>query len=180
MSSDPTGFPPDQPYRDPSSPYDQGLPPPDPRQVRERVQLPAIFLIIIGVLNLLLGLWVVGNSSIAAFMRPDEFEKLLTQDSNQAKQMAELKKQGFSPQDIQKMVLSFGVGGGSVAIIASLLIITGGVCMLALKWYGLAIFASVLAAIPCISPSGCCLLGEGIGIWSLVVLLNNEIRQAFR
>ena len=43
-----------------------------------------------------------------------------------------------------------------------------------------AVFVAVLTAIPCISPASCCLLGEAMGIWALVVLLNQEIRAAFR
>ena len=52
--------------------------------------------------------------------------------------------------------------------------------MLSLRAYGLAVAASVITAIPCISCSACCGLGEGIGIWALVVLLNNDVRAAFR
>ena len=63
--------------------------------------------------------------------------------------------------------------------ITALLNIIGGIQMLRLRSYGLALFASILAAIPCISCSACCGLGEGIGIWALVVLLNPEVRAAF-
>jgi len=44
----------------------------------------------------------------------------------------------------------------------------------------LAVVTAILTAVPCLSCSACCGVGEGIGIWSLVVLLNPEVRNAFR
>ena len=38
--------------------------------------------------------------------------------------------------------------------------------------------ATILAMIPCISP--CCLLGLPVGIWSLVVLLDENVKASFR
>lgn len=42
----------------------------------------------------------------------------------------------------------------------------------------LAIAASILAMIPCISP--CCIVGLPIGIWCLVILNKPEVKAAFR
>jgi hypothetical protein len=67
-----------------------------------------------------------------------------------------------------------------VAAIVALLVILGAARMLVLKSYGLSLFAAILTAIPCISPSACCLLGEGVGIWAVIVLLNPDVRSAFR
>jgi hypothetical protein len=66
------------------------------------------------------------------------------------------------------------------SLLAAAITIFGGMRMLKLTSYGLAVFASVLAAIPCISPMGCCGIGEGAGIWSFVVLMNADVRSAFR
>ncbi len=49
--------------------------------------------------------------------------------------------------------------------------------MISLRWYPLAIAGSVLATIPMVSP--CCLLGLPFGIWSLVVLLQPDVKSAF-
>jgi hypothetical protein len=46
-----------------------------------------------------------------------------------------------------------------------------------LESYGLAMAASIIAMIPCVSP--CCLLGLPIGIWALVVLMKPEVKSAF-
>lgn len=45
-----------------------------------------------------------------------------------------------------------------------------------LKNYKLAIATSILAMLPC---SACCVLGLPVGIWSLVVLCNPDVRAAF-
>jgi hypothetical protein len=66
-------------------------------------------------------------------------------------------------------LLSLAVGG---------VIIFGGWKMKELKMYGLAMTASILALIPCISP--CCCLTLPAGIWSLVVLMNQDVKAAFQ
>jgi hypothetical protein len=47
-----------------------------------------------------------------------------------------------------------------------------------LQSYGLAMTASIVAMIPCISP--CCILGLPFGIWALVILNRPEVKAAFR
>jgi predicted Zn finger-like uncharacterized protein len=56
------------------------------------------------------------------------------------------------------------------------IILVGSVQMKKLKNYGLAMSASVLALLPC---NCCCLLCMPFGIWSLVVLNNPEVKDAF-
>jgi phage FluMu protein Com len=60
----------------------------------------------------------------------------------------------------------------------SALLILSGHRMRNLQSYRFAVGASVLAMIPCISP--CCALGLPVGIWSLTVLWNEEVKRAFR
>jgi hypothetical protein len=69
------------------------------------------------------------------------------------------------------------VGSAIVAILVSVLILFGGLKMKQLENYGLAMTASIVAMIPCISP--CCLIGLPIGIWALVVLSKPEVKSAF-
>ena len=59
------------------------------------------------------------------------------------------------------------------------LVIFGALKMKALQSYGLAMTAAIVAMLPCTS-SWCCLLGLPIGIWALVVLMNNDVKAAFR
>ena len=60
------------------------------------------------------------------------------------------------------------------------LIVFGGVQMLKQRSYGLAMAASILTMLPCLTCLGCCGVGEGIGIWALVVLLNEDVKRSFR
>jgi len=58
------------------------------------------------------------------------------------------------------------------------LVIFGALKMRKLESYGLSMAAAVLAALPCTSP--CCFLGLPLGIWAIVVLMNQEVKSAFR
>jgi hypothetical protein len=132
----------------------------------------------VGVLNLLLALASVWIGQTLRQMPPQEFERHLKERSPDS--LEEIKRRGLTVEDILNVYgQGFTIGGG-VGIIASALTILGAVRMLMLKSHGLAIFASILAAIPCVSLTACFGLGLGIGIWSLVVLLSNDVSTAFR
>jgi hypothetical protein len=148
------------------------------RAVRGRVQAPAIALIIVGVVNLLLG----AGAALFGLQAANTPEALVEQqlEVQQPGQLKQFKQMGWSVRDILNFYLYGGIGGGALGLVTALLAILGGARMLALKSYGLAVFASVLVAIPFISCSACCGLGEGIGIWSVVVLMNEEVKAAFR
>jgi hypothetical protein len=70
-----------------------------------------------------------------------------------------------------------GMGSSFVGILVAGFIIYAALKMKDLNQWGLAIAASILAIIPCISP--CCIIGLPIGIWCLVVLTKPEIKAAF-
>lgn len=60
------------------------------------------------------------------------------------------------------------------------LIVFGGIQMLKQRSYGLAMAASILTMLPCITCLGCCGVGQGIGIWALVILMNEDVKRSFR
>jgi hypothetical protein len=64
-----------------------------------------------------------------------------------------------------------------IAILMSVVILLGALKMKKLESYGLAMTASILAMIPCLSP--CCVIGLPIGIWALMVLSKPEVKSAF-
>jgi hypothetical protein len=70
-----------------------------------------------------------------------------------------------------------GVVSNIIALLLSGLIFLGAMKMKKLENYGLAMAASIIAMIPCLSP--CCLIGLPIGIWALVVLAKPEVKSAF-
>jgi hypothetical protein len=65
-----------------------------------------------------------------------------------------------------------------VGILIDAVIIVGANKMRNLDSYGLAVAAAILSVIPCIS-SPCIVLGMPFGIWALVVLMNDDVRNAF-
>lgn len=72
---------------------------------------------------------------------------------------------------------ALGIGGSLIAVCVAAFIIYAALKMRELSQWGLAVAASVLAMIPCISP--CCIIGLPIGIWSLIVLTKPDIRATF-
>ena len=66
-----------------------------------------------------------------------------------------------------------------LAIVCSIVIVLAGVQMMRRKMYPLCLTGSVLAAIPCLSFLACCLIGEAVGIWAFVVLLQQDVRRRF-
>lgn len=147
----------------------------------QRLTLPGIFLIVIGVLNILAS---IAPFSVAFFgMRfsPEEFEKVLRSDPNQQDNLRKMKEHNLTFQDLLDIYVKGGIGYGVVILIASFLIIVAGICMLRRKARSLAILGAITAALPCISPSSCpFLIGLAVGIWALVVLVNQEVKAAFR
>jgi hypothetical protein len=64
------------------------------------------------------------------------------------------------------------------SIIASVVILLGGIQMIRLQTWGLGIAASVLCLVPCISP--CVIMGIPCGVWGLVVLCNGKVKDSFQ
>ena len=130
---------------------------PAPTAGLDQIQGPAIGLIAVAILGfliqaLLLALNLLGTSIIASQQMPREAWSRM-------------------------MSGSLGAASNIIAILVSLLILVGGLKMRKLENYGLAMAASIIAMIPCISP--CCLVGLPVGIWAVVVLSKPEIKSAF-
>ena len=70
-----------------------------------------------------------------------------------------------------------GVAFALIGIVVNAVIIFGAMKMKSLEGYTLAMTAAILAIVPC---SCCCILNMPFGIWSLVVLLNQDVKAAFR
>ena len=133
---------------------------PSAEQLRNRVQLPALFLIICGCLTLLLQmLQIVGYG----FNLADGFMN-----------------QGRNPFAIQRanssliLTITFLV----ISVGSSIVTVYGAFKMRQLRSYGFAVTACVLPMIPCMT-SCCCGLALPFSIWGLVVLLDPNVRSLF-
>lgn len=71
----------------------------------------------------------------------------------------------------------FGFGSSFVGILVAVFVIYAAIKMRELTQWSLAVVASILAMIPCISP--CCIIGLPVGIWCLIVLMRPDIKAAF-
>ncbi len=177
--------------------YGADVPPPEPgvsdavpgesRYAYQRVQAPGIALIVVGVLNLLVALfqvvgtvWIIVQPADAARKQQQEmlgqFEKAFpgiskaVQDQQQNKTPEEEKISSV----ISNLVLSV------LMMAIAILTMLAGFRMRSLRSYALSIVGAISAAIPCLSCGGCCGFGEIIGIWALIVLLNEQVKAAFR
>lgn len=139
-------------------------------QIQGKVKGPAIALIVTGVLGILLCIYALAmNLTGATAAQQQQQMNQINKDLNQQQQ--ELIKTIFAAQG------ALGLVQGVIGLIVSAVIIWGSLKMMKLESYGLAMTASILAMIPCVSP--CCILGLPFGIWSLVVLMNAEVKSAF-
>jgi hypothetical protein len=123
-----------------------------------QVSGPAIGLIVVAVLNFL--------SAAGSFAMP-----LFT---------AGLANMPNMPQQQFSMFFSTGaiVVSSIISLAVGVLILVGALKMKKLESHGLAVTASILAALPC--TSGCCIIGLPVGIWALVILFRPEVKNAFR
>ena len=92
--------------------------------------------------------------------------------------MANMAGDAGTPDAVATMMSgTIGVVGSIMGILMGGLIFFGALKMRQLTNWGLALASAILAMIPCLSP--CCCLGLPIGIWDLVVLLDNNVKQSF-
>lgn len=186
MSFDPFAASSDVPPERASTPQ----PPSDPIYARQRVQAPAIALIVVGILNLLLMVVQVGRSVLVALKPAQDLVKEqedLLEKLEEAKLLPpgfhktyQQQQKGQSPDSLKSQTVLVSILVCAVGLLIAILTLLGGIRMLSLRSYALSIAGAISAAIPCLSCGGTCCFGEIIGIWALVVLLNAEVRAAFQ
>ena len=131
--------------------------------MQERVKGPAIGLIVTGGLGALLVLLsLFSQGAMLALYRK------LGIPEDQIEQMGRMQSSNLV---VSLLMTLLGLAGAGVVIL-------GGLKMLKLQSWVLCVIASFVAMIPCFT-SCCCLVGIPIGIWSLVVLFNAEVKRAF-
>ena len=146
------------------------IPAADPVAVAATLKLPAILLIIFGVLGLLLTL---AGPFLKKFWIETElhmFEQLnvpLPPESRSAMEAAA--SSGFQAMDAFFMAL--GLTANSV-------ILAGGLKMRKVQSWGLCLAAVILMMLPC--GGFCCCIGLPLGIWMTILLNKPEVKSAFR
>lgn len=151
----------------------------DLEAARRKVALPAIFLILFGTVGFVLGLAIlvgsvaapdaIMNAYVDAFQPIIEGQPPSKQRDEQLEQMAQLRK--------TRMDTPLNLGLSAVSTALAGIMALGGLRMKGLKSYGLALTASIAALLPC---SGCLCFALPFGLWALIVLLNGDVKSAFR
>ncbi len=158
QASGATGDP--SPYQSPLA--DETAAPVVSRAVAAKVEAPAIAMIVVGGLDILICL--VGVLGVVF-----QFAIL-----NNALPGGGPPQMPFAPK--------LGVGINLVSIVLSVgisvFMLYAGLQMRKLQNHGLSVAAAILAIVPCFG--GCCLWDIPIGIWALVILLQNDVVEAFR
>jgi hypothetical protein len=142
---------------------------------RGQIMGPAIMLIVVGVLNLVSGVFMVFIGIAMHSVPSDQLEAQMKQQNPE--QVKEMQKAGISVKDMQNWEGWGFLISGIVSLLCGLIILAGGGCMLGFKLYVLGILAAILALI---SPGGCCVFGLIGGIWGLIALINPDVRAAYR
>lgn len=148
--------------------------PVDPGNRAEAVRLvtpPAIGLIVTAALGILLSLWGIANG-IRVVLNPQARDE----------QMRQMAAANIPPQLMQFLHAStsgwYNILMGFVAVVVGAVILMGAIKMMKLQNHTLALIASVLAMLPCVS--GCCCIGLPIGIWALIILFKPEVKSHFQ
>ena len=68
------------------------------------------------------------------------------------------------------------LGFGAIKLVLDLLTLYAGWQMRQLRSWGICLAGSIAAMLPC---SVCCILGLPMGIWAVIVLIDNEVKRAF-
>lgn len=144
-----------------------------------KVSPPAIGLMVVGVINILLSIYGVIMSGLV-------LAGIFDPNAAQREQFEEMAAQGGQEAEMAEMMMNImtvtqgpvGLVTNLIALIVGAIIVFGALKMKNLQSYGLALTSAIVAMIPCLS--SCCLVGLPIGIWALVVLLDNNVKQSFR
>ncbi|QDV22807.1 hypothetical protein [Aureliella helgolandensis] len=150
---------------------------PDQRSKR-RLTPPAIGLLVVGGLSVLLSLW--GAVSAALFMVG------IVEGAQIDPQQLEEMRQAFGEENewvVQMIKDSNNLGQGPLGLIFNLvglafggIVVFGSIKMLQQRSHTLAVAGAVVAMLPV---GSCCCVGLPLGIWALVILLDQSVRQDF-
>ena len=157
------------------------------QQVRDRVQWPAMFLVANAALNLLVALLQTTHLVSAAIAPADEaanFERELLQrlggqPSPPLVGTRRVQPPHTDPEALKRRTLFAEAVLAFLLLLPALLALAGGVRMYQMRGYPLAVVGSLASAVPCLSPMTCCCIGEVVGVWCVVVLLQPLVREAF-
>lgn len=136
---------------------------------KDLLNLPSLFIIILGALGGLLILSSMAGSGASQRM-VDEMVRNMPVD--QQEQMAPFLRMASQSGGAS------GIVWGIIQLALAGFVVFAGLQMRSLKNWGVALAGAILVMIPC-STSCCCCLGIPVGIWALITLTKPEVKSAF-
>lgn len=135
----------------------------------QKVNAPAVALMVTGILNLLFGVW--GLVKTAFF--PSNLQEL----DSQLQQLNNPQLVELFHKWMHMVQGPFAIAGSLFGLGLSVLILMGAIKMRSLKSYEFSMTAAIVAMLPCVT--SCCLIGLPFGIWALIVLTKPEVKSHF-
>lgn len=141
-----------------------------------RLNGPGLGLIVVGVLSALSSLGGVVSSFLGMLLGttgpgfPDlgQFEGALGGPEQQQLQLLTNAMSG-----------TMGMFTNLMTLVVALVIVAGGLKMRTAEMYSLCVVAAAITLVPCLTPCCCCCVGMPVGIWALIVLLDQNVKSAF-
>jgi len=151
---------------------------------KRKVEIPALFLIGLGGINLIMGSVIMLRSIQISQIPIEDFERDYEESKNIARKIMpeaaiNLDKQELSIKEIQKQTIWINAGYSCFLLGGSYLMIMGGWYMRQFNSLGMVMLGVLYCAMPCVSCAGTCGLGQVIAVWCLLVLFNPLVRQEF-
>src|SRR4051812_9893281 len=156
---------------------------------RERVQMPATFLVANGALNLLVAVFAAGYAASEAATPAEALRDAWVAKLRSLEKSGELAgplKQALAqardadPERFKRRRVITDAAASAFLLAVGLLGVAGGVRMYQARAYALAVVGSLASLVPCVSPMACCGAGELVGGWCIAVLLLPGVRAGFR
>lgn len=166
--------PPPPPSEPPQRRYEQPYPPQPPRQVdpgevRTMVMIPAVIMAVLSVMGIMYYLFTLVSMGSVSSAEMDQLMDMYRQmgvSEDEARQTQELANRISKP-------ITF------MFLVSQCLILASSISMLRLRGWNISVAGAIVAIIPCFSGI-CCLLQLPMGIWMLIVLLNERVKTVFQ
>jgi hypothetical protein len=137
---------------------------------KDAVNLPSLFIIILGALGAALFLMSLVDGASGSSMRfVEQLMRNLPPDQQEQFRKALALSASSRGSNVFTSVIGLAFSG---------FVIWSGLQMRALKNWGVALAGAILVMIPC-STNCCCCLGIPIGIWALIMLTKPEVKSSF-
>ncbi|NBR06436.1 MAG: hypothetical protein EBT92_11760 [Planctomycetes bacterium] len=151
---------------------------------KRKVEIPALFLIGLGGINLIMGSVIMLRSIQIAQIPVEDFERDYEEAKNITRKIMpeaaiNLDNQELTIKEIQKKTIWINAVYSCFLLGGSYLMITGGWYMRQFKFLAMVIMGIIYCAMPCISCAGTFGLGQIIAAWCLLTLFNPLVRQEF-